>query len=143
MKRKSKRPLKSVECRQGKDPLSRIFKIWLCWNFPGRRSSPRSRNQLPACPFCRGRGVRPSLEYAALSAFRKIESQAFKGLYSTLKLRCPIRLPIICSTRREPKSTNWNLSVTMSIHISGKSCNGLGTILKLKSSAGNYRRRGS
>ena len=41
------------------------------------------------CPFCNGSGIRPSLEYAALSAFRKIESQAVKGACSVLKVALP------------------------------------------------------
>ncbi|MCF8054330.1 MAG: Rne/Rng family ribonuclease [Deltaproteobacteria bacterium] len=41
------------------------------------------------CPYCHGRGVRPSLEYTAVGAFHKIQSQAVKGIYSSLVITLP------------------------------------------------------
>ncbi|MEA2013817.1 MAG: Rne/Rng family ribonuclease [Thermodesulfobacteriota bacterium] len=41
------------------------------------------------CPYCKGRGVRPSVEYLALSAFRRIKSEAVKGQSSEIDVTLP------------------------------------------------------
>ena len=41
------------------------------------------------CPHCKGAGMRPSLEYAALSTFRKIRLNVLKGTYSSVRITLP------------------------------------------------------
>jgi ribonuclease E len=41
------------------------------------------------CPHCKGAGMRPSLEYAALSTFRKIRLNVLKGTYASVRITLP------------------------------------------------------
>jgi ribonuclease E len=71
------------------------------------------------CPFCRGRGVRPSLEYTALTAYRKIESQTVKGLISQIKVNLPYEVADYLLNQKRPEITHLESEYDMSIHISG------------------------
>jgi len=44
------------------------------------------------CPHCKGRGVRPSVEYLALNAFRKIRTEAVKGNAAVLTITVPVEV---------------------------------------------------
>ncbi|MCX5838578.1 MAG: hypothetical protein NTW71_08695, partial [Deltaproteobacteria bacterium] len=71
------------------------------------------------CPFCRGRGVRPSLEYTALTAYRKIETQAVKGLSSVIGLSVPYEVADYLQNQKRAEISRLENDYDMSIHISG------------------------
>ena len=71
------------------------------------------------CPFCRGRGVRPSLEYTALTAYRKIETQAVKGLSSQIKVSLPYEVADYLLNQKRAEISHLESEYDMSIHISG------------------------
>jgi ribonuclease E len=73
-----------------------VFPSSDCWNCPGRRSSPRSRKSANiTARIARGSGLRPSWNMPRWPAFRKIESEAVKGIYSELKVSCRLKLLFI------------------------------------------------
>jgi ribonuclease E len=63
--------------------------------------------------------VRPSLEYTALGAFRKIESQAVKGHYSVLKVKLPYEIADYLLNRKRNEISKLEGTYNVSIHISG------------------------
>jgi ribonuclease E len=71
------------------------------------------------CPFCRGRGIRPSLEYTALTAYRKIETQAVKGLSSEIKVSLPYEVADYLLNQKRSEIVHLESEYEMSIHISG------------------------
>jgi ribonuclease E len=71
------------------------------------------------CPFCKGSGLRPSLEYAALGAFRKIESEAVKGIYSELRIILPHEIADYILNRKRSELLNLESNFALTLHISG------------------------
>jgi ribonuclease E len=64
--------------------------------------------------------VRPSLEYTALNAYRKIESQAVKGLSSLIRLNLPYEVADYLLNQKRAEISRLESDYDMSIHISGK-----------------------
>jgi len=71
------------------------------------------------CPFCKGSGIRPSLEYTALSAFRKIESEGVKGLASSLKVTLPYEVADYLLNQKRSEISKLEALYEMSLYISG------------------------
>ena len=69
------------------------------------------------CPFCHGSGIRPSLEYAALSAFRKMESQAVKGASSSLTVSLPHEVAHYLLNQKRSEICKLETDYEMDIHI--------------------------
>ena len=69
------------------------------------------------CPFCHGSGIRPSLEYAALSAFRKMESQAVKGASSSLTVSLPHEVAHYLLNQKRSEICKLESDYDMDIHI--------------------------
>ena len=110
---------KALSVDRARIQLSRISKFGMLELSRQKKQSTIQEISYTACPFCRGRGVRPSLEYAALSAFRKIESQAFKGLYSTFKITLPYQIADYLLNQKRTEINKLESLCDMSIHISG------------------------
>ncbi|MCX5853997.1 MAG: hypothetical protein NTZ24_05310, partial [Deltaproteobacteria bacterium] len=66
-----------------------------------------------------GRGVRPSLEYTALTAFRKIESRAVKGAVSALKITLPYEVADYLLNQKRSEISKLENVHDISIYISG------------------------
>lgn len=71
------------------------------------------------CPHCKGTGLRPSVEYMALGAFRRIESKAVTGVYTTLKVTLPPDVVDYLSNHKRKELLRLESEYEMSIHISG------------------------
>ena len=71
------------------------------------------------CPYCKGSGLRPSLEYAALGAFRKIESEAVKGIYSDLRIILPHEIAGYILNQKRNELLNLESAFGLDLHISG------------------------
>lgn len=80
---------KALSLDRSRIQLARISKFGIMELSRQKKHSTIQEISYVTCPFCHGSGIRPSLEYAALSAFRKIESQAVKGACSVLKVSLP------------------------------------------------------
>src|SRR4030066_937698 len=80
---------KALSIDRARIQLARISKFGMLELSRQKKQSTIQEISYTTCPYCRGRGVRPSLEYTALNAYRKIESQAVKGLSSQIRLNLP------------------------------------------------------
>ncbi len=94
---------KALSMDRARIQLSRISKFGLMELSRQKKQSTIQEISYTTCPYCAGSGLRPSLEYASLGAFRKIESEAVKGAYSELKVSLPheIALYILNNKRSE------------------------------------------
>lgn len=80
---------KATSLDRARIQFSRISKFGIMELSRQKKQSTIQEISYTPCPYCRGTGYRPSLEYIALSAFRRIESQAVRGHYSHLKVTVP------------------------------------------------------
>ena len=110
---------KALSVDRARIQLSRISKFGMLELSRQKKQSTIQEISYTTCPFCRGRGVRPSLEYAALSAFRKIESQAFKGRYAALKITLPYQVADYLLNQKRTEISKLESLCDMSIHVSG------------------------
>jgi ribonuclease E len=99
--------------------MSRISKFGILELSRQKKQSTIQEISYNVCPYCKGRGVRPSLEYTALGAFRKIESQAVKGDYSVLKVKLPYEIADYLLNRKRNEISKLEATYNVSIHISG------------------------
>ncbi len=80
---------KALSVDRARIQLARISKFGILELSRQKKHSTIQEISYINCPYCHGSGIRPSLEYTALSAFRKMESQAVKGNFSSLKVSLP------------------------------------------------------
>jgi ribonuclease E len=110
---------KALSVDRARIQLSRISKFGMLELSRQKKQSTIQEISYSACPFCKGRGVRPSLEYTALNAFRKIESQAVKGTSSALKITLPYEIADYLLNQKRSEIGKLENVHDMSIHISG------------------------
>lgn len=112
---------KALSMDRARIQLSRISKFGLLELSRQKKQSTIQEISYITCPYCKGSGLRPSLEYVSLGAFRKIESEAVKGIYSELKISLPheIALYILNNKRTELLRLETNFGVCLVIE--GKS----------------------
>ncbi|MBU2026429.1 MAG: Rne/Rng family ribonuclease [Proteobacteria bacterium] len=111
---------KALSLDRSRIQLSHISKFGILELSRQKKQSTIQEISYTTCPFCRGRGVRPSLEYTALNAYRKIESQAVKGLYSLIRLNLPYEVADYLLNQKRAEISRLESAYDMSIHISGK-----------------------
>jgi len=99
--------------------LSRISKFGILELSRQKKQSTIQEISYTKCPFCKGTGLRPSLEYAALGAFRKIESEAVKGIYSELRITLPHEIADYILNRKRNELLNLESTFDLSLHIAG------------------------
>lgn len=111
---------KALSMDRARIQLSRISKFGLLELSRQKKQSTIQEISYITCPYCKGSGLRPSLEYASLGAFRKIESEAVKDIYSELKVSLPheIALYILNNKRSELMKLEANFGVCL--HIEGR-----------------------
>jgi ribonuclease E len=80
---------KALSIDKARIQLSRISKFGILELSRQKKQSTIQEISYTKCPYCKGSGLRQSLEAAALGAFRKIESEAVKGLCAELKIILP------------------------------------------------------
>jgi ribonuclease E len=110
---------KAIDLDRARIQLSHISKFGIMELSRQKKQSTIQEISYTPCPFCRGRGVRPSLEYTALTAYRKIETQAVKGLTSQMKVNLPYEVADYLLNQKRPEITHLEGEYDMSIHISG------------------------
>lgn len=99
--------------------LSKISKFGLLELSRQKKQSTIQEISYTSCPFCNGSGVRPSLEYTALSAFRKLESQAVKGQASEMKVSLPHEVANYLLNQKRMELCRLEGDYNLAIHISG------------------------
>ncbi len=110
---------KAISLDRARIQLSHISKFGILELSRQKKQSTIQEISYTPCPFCRGRGVRPSLEYTALNAYRKIETQAVKGLSSLIKLSVPYEVADYLLNQKRAEISRLENDYDMSIHISG------------------------
>jgi ribonuclease E len=110
---------KAISIDKARIQLSRISKFGMLELSRQKKQSTIQEISYTRCPYCKGSGLRPSLEYAALGAFRKIESDAVKGIYSELRIILPHEIADYILNRKRSELLNLESSFDLSLHISG------------------------
>jgi ribonuclease E len=111
---------KAISLDRARIQLSHISKFGIMELSRQKKQSTIQEISYTPCPFCRGRGVRPSLEYTALNAYRKIETQAVKGLSSQIRLSLPYEIAEYLLNQKRTEIGHLESEYDMSIFISGK-----------------------
>lgn len=110
---------KAIDLDRARIQLSHISKFGIMELSRQKKQSTIQEISYTPCPFCRGRGVRPSLEYTALTAYRKIETQAVKGLTSQMKVNLPYEVADYLLNQKRTEISHLESEYGMSIHVSG------------------------
>ena len=110
---------KALSIDKARIQLSRISKFGILELSRQKKQSTIQEISYTRCPYCKGSGLRPSLEYAALGAFRKIESEAVKGIYSELKIILPHEIANYILNRKRSELLNLESTFDIILNISG------------------------
>jgi ribonuclease E len=110
---------KALNIDRARIQMSRISKFGILELSRQKKQSTIQEISYTSCPYCKGRGARPSLEYTALGAFRKIESQAVKGGYAALKVKLPYEIADYLLNRKRQEINKLESTHGVSINISG------------------------
>ena len=111
---------KAIDLDRARIQLSHISKFGIMELSRQKKQSTIQEISYTPCPFCRGRGVRPSLEYTALTAYRKIETQAVKGLSSQIRVGIPCEVAEYLLNQKRAEIAHLESEYDMSISICGK-----------------------
>ena len=110
---------KALSLDRARIQLSRISKFGLLELSRQKKQSTIQEISYTKCPYCKGSGLRPSLEYAALGAFRKIESEAVKGTYSELRVILSHEIASYILNQKRSELLSLESSFNMTMHIYG------------------------
>jgi ribonuclease E len=110
---------KALSLDRARIQLSRISKFGILELSRQKKQSTIQEISYNTCPFCKGSGLRPSLEYAALGAFRKIESEVVKGIYSELKIVLPHEIAGYILNIKRSELLNLETTFGIVLHIAG------------------------
>ena len=110
---------KALSIDKARIQLSRISKFGMLELSRQKKQSTIQEISYTKCPFCKGSGLRPSLEYAALGAFRKIESEAVKGIYSELRIILPHEIADYILNHKRSELLNLESIFGLTLHIAG------------------------
>ncbi|MDD5168938.1 MAG: Rne/Rng family ribonuclease [Syntrophales bacterium] len=111
---------KALSVDRARIQLSRISKFGMLELSRQKKQSTIQEISYTACPYCKGTGFRPALEYIALSAFRKIESKAVRGRFSHLKVTLPYAVADYLLNQKRVELSKIETTYDMTIHISGE-----------------------
>ncbi len=111
---------KALSVDRARIQLSRISKFGMLELSRQKKQSTIQEISYTTCPHCKGTGLRPALEYIALSAFRKIESQAVKGQSSHMKVTLPYAVSDYLLNQKRSEISRIEAQCEMTIHISGE-----------------------
>jgi ribonuclease E len=110
---------KALTIDRARIQLSRISKFGMLELSRQKKQSTIQEISYTTCPYCKGSGLRPSLEYASLGAFRKIESEVVKGIYSELRIILPHEIASYILNHKRSELIKLESTFDLIIHISG------------------------
>ena len=110
---------KGLSLDRARIQLSKISKFGILELSRQKKQSTIQEISYTSCPFCNGSGVRPSLEYTALGAFRKLESQAVKGQASDLQVSLPLEVANYLLNQKRMELCRLESDYGLAINISG------------------------
>ncbi|MBN1662891.1 MAG: Rne/Rng family ribonuclease [Deltaproteobacteria bacterium] len=112
---------KAMTVDRARIQLARISKFGILELSRQKKQSTIQEISYTPCPFCKGSGVRSSLEYTALTAFRMLEAKAVKGTFSVLKITLPYEISDYLLNMKRSEIQKLEATYDVSIHISGTS----------------------
>jgi ribonuclease E len=110
---------KALTMDRSRIQLAHISKFGILELSRQKKQSTIQEISYTACPYCRGRGVRPSLEYIALNAYRKVETQAVKGAAAELTVNVPHEIADYLQNRKRAEISRLETDYDMAIYILG------------------------
>ncbi len=110
---------KALTIDRARIQLSRISKFGMLELSRQKKQSTIQEISYTTCPYCKGSGLRPSLEYASLGAFRKIETEVVKGNYSELRIILPHEIASYILNNKRSELLKLEATFDLIIHISG------------------------
>ncbi len=110
---------KAITIDRARIQLSRISKFGILELSRQKKQSTIQEISYNTCPYCKGSGLRPSLEYASLGAFRKIESEVVKGIYSDLRVILPHEIASYILNNKRSELLKLESTFDLVIHITG------------------------
>lgn len=110
---------KALSVDRSRIQLARISKFGILELSRQKKQSTIQEISYIPCPYCKGSGVRPSLEYTALSAFRIMESKAVTGNFSILKISLPHEVADYLLNFKRNEINKLESTFELTIHISG------------------------
>ncbi|MBN1474008.1 MAG: Rne/Rng family ribonuclease [Syntrophaceae bacterium] len=110
---------KALSIDRSRIQMARISRFGLLELSRQKKKSTIQEISYMKCPYCAGSGLRPSLEYAALGAFRKIESEAVKGIYSELRVVLPHEIASYILNNKRSRLINLEANFSLALIISG------------------------
>ena len=108
---------KALSIDKARIQLSKISKFGILELSRQKKQSTIQEISYTKCPYCKGSGLRPSLEAAALGAFRNIESEVVQGTCSELKIILPHEIAdyILNRKRSELLALETGFNIALSI----------------------------
>lgn len=110
---------KALSLDRARTQISRISKFGMMELSRQRKKSNIQEISHVTCPHCKGAGMRPSLEYAALSTFRKIRLNVLKGTYASVRITLPHEIANYLLNQKRSDIVELENVHSVSIHISG------------------------
>ena len=110
---------KALSIDKARIQLSRISKFGILELSRQKKQSTIQEISYTKCPYCKGNGLRPSLEAAALGAFRKIESEAVKGICCELKIILPHEIADYILNRKRSELLDLESEFDIALNIAG------------------------
>lgn len=110
---------KALTIDRARIQLSRISKFGMLELSRQKKQSTIQEISYTTCPYCKGSGLRPSLEYASLGAFRKIETEVVKGIYSEISIILPHEIASYILNHKRSELLKLESTFDLTIHISG------------------------
>jgi len=110
---------KAMSVDRSRVQLAHISKFGILELSRQKKQSTIQEISYTACPHCCGTGTRPSLEYAALGALRKITTQAVKGTFAAFHVTLPAPVADYLLNHKRNELAALESTYDMSIHICG------------------------
>ena len=99
--------------------LAKISKFGILELSRQKKQSTIQEISYTTCPQCRGSGWIPSIEYLALSTFRKIKSEAVGGDASEIKVAIPMKVSGYLLNQKRRDISKLEQTYDVSVYISG------------------------
>lgn len=98
--------------------LARISRFGMLELSRQKKQSTIQEISYSVCPYCRGNGVRPSVEYMALSALRRIKAEAAKEMFSEIAITLPPEVTGYLLNQKRSQLNKLEEIHDVSVHIS-------------------------
>jgi ribonuclease E len=110
---------KALSLDRSRIQLSRISKFGILELSRQRKKSTIQEISHTICPYCKGSGLRPVLEYVALSTYRKIKAKLAEGKYASVNIMLPYQVSDYLLNQKKKELSKLESIYDASIHISG------------------------